>query len=156
MSQLIGDEIGFIHVIASCFALISGTLVLVLKKGTKLHIKAGYFYVINMGILLITALMIYRLFNGWGIFHNMTILSIVTLVMGMLPVWFKKPINKWKYLHFTFMYWSIIGLYAAFAAEVLTRIPDTPFYGMVGLATFAIMLMGGVFFGINKSRYIKY
>ena len=156
MSQLIGDEIGFIHVIASCFALISGTLVLAIKKGTKLHIRAGYFYVINMVVLLMTALMIYRLFNGWGIFHYMTILSIVTLVMGMLPVWLKKPINKWKYLHFTFMYWSIIGLYAAFAAEVLTRIPDTPFYGMVGLATFAIMLMGGVFFGINKSRYSRY
>lgn len=155
MSNLIGDEIGFIHVIASCFAIISGTLVLALKKGTKFHIRAGYFYVVSMVLLLVTALMIYRLFNGWGIFHYMTILSITTLVMGMLPIWFKKPINKWKHLHFTFMYWSVIGLYAAFAAEVLTRIPDTPFFGMVGVATFGIMLSGGVFFGINKMKWIK-
>lgn len=156
MSHLIGDEIGFIHVIASCLALISGTLVLTLKKGTKFHIRSGYFYVVSMGMLLVTALMIYRLFNGWGIFHYMTILSITTLAMGMFPVWFKKPIKNWKYLHFTFMYWSVIGLYAAFAAEVLTRIPDTPFFGMVGLATFGIMLLGGVFFGINKSKYRRY
>ena len=53
------------------------------------------------------------------------------------------------------MYWSVIGLYAAFAAEVLTRIPDTPFFGMVGVATFGIMLSGGVFFGINKKKWIK-
>mgnify|MGYP006270489875 CR=1 FL=1 len=32
------------------------------------------------------------------------------------------------------MYWSVVGLYAAFAAEILTRIPDTPFLNMVGLA----------------------
>ena len=130
-----------------------------MDKGTKFHIRAGYFYVVNMAVLLITALMIYRLFNGWGVFHYMTILSI-TICNGndnfkYYLIWFKKPISKWKYLHFTFMYWSVIGLYAAFAAEVLTRIPDTPFFGMVGVATFGIMLSGGVFFGINKKKWIK-
>ena len=29
--------------------------------------------------------------------------------------------------HFTFMYFSVIGLYAAFASEILTRIPE-PFF----------------------------
>ena len=73
----------------------------------------------------------------------------------MVPIWTKKPMNKWKYRHFSFMYWSVIGLYAAFAAEILTRIPKTPFFGMVGLATGVILIIGGIFFGIKKAKWIK-
>ncbi len=153
MENIVGDEIGLVHLISSCFALIFGTYILIAKKGTKQHIKIGYLYVISMGILILTAFMIYRLFNGWGIFHYTTLLSLLSIILGMVPIWTKKPLNKWKYLHFAFMYWSVIGLYAAFAAEILTRILKTPFFGMVGIATGAIMLIGGVFFGINKAKW---
>lgn len=97
MENLIGDTTGLIHVIASCCALLFGTMILVAKK----------------------------------------------------------PTNTWKYLHFTFIYWSVIGLYAAFSAEILTRIPNTPFFEMVGIATGGIMLIGGVCFGINKAKWIQ-
>jgi len=153
MENIVGDEIGLIHLISSCLALIFGTYILLAKKGTKLHIKIGYLYVISMGILICTAFMIYRLFNGWGIFHYTTLVSLISIVLGMVPIWTKKPKNNWKYLHFTFMYWSVIGLYAAFAAETLVRIPKSPFYGMVGLATGGIMLIGGIIFGINKKKW---
>ena len=155
MGKIIGDEIGLVHLISSCFALIFGTYILIAKKGTKQHIKIGYLYVISMIILILTAFMIYRLFNGWGIFHYTTLLSLITIALGMIPIWIKKPVNKWKYLHFSFMYWSVIGLYAAFSAEILARIPKTPFFGMVGIATGGIMLIGGVFFGINKDKWKK-
>ena len=155
MEYLVGDKIGLIHLISSCLALLFGTFVLISKKGTKQHVKIGYLYVINMGILILTAFMIYRLFNGWGIFHYTTLLSLITILLGMIPIWTKKPVNKWKHLHFSFMYWSVIGLYAAFAAEILTRIPKTPFFGMVGIATGLIMLIGGVIFGINKAKWRK-
>lgn len=153
MENIAGDEIGLIHLISSCLALIFGTYILVAKKGTKLHIKIGYLYVISMGILICTAFMIYRLFNGWGIFHYTTLVSLISIVLGMVPIWTKKPKNNWKHLHFTFMYWSVIGLYAAFAAETLVRIPKSSFYGMVGLATGGIMLIGGIIFGINKKKW---
>ncbi|VXA91510.1 DUF2306 domain-containing protein [Maribacter litoralis] len=155
MENIVGDGIGLVHLISSCFALIFGTYVLLAKKGTKQHIQIGYLYVISMGILILTALMIYRLFNSWGIFHYTTLLSLISIVLGMIPIWTKKPVNKWKYLHFSFMYWSVIGLYAAFAAEILVRIPETPFFGMVGIATGIIMLVGGFFFGINKAKWIN-
>jgi len=153
MENIVGDEIGLIHLISSCLALIFGTYILLAKKGTKLHIKIGYLYVISMGILICTAFMIYRLFNGWGIFHYTTLVSLISIVLGMVPIWTKKPKNNWKHLHFTFMYWSVIGLYAAFAAETLVRIPKSPFYGMVGLATGGIMLIGGIIFAINKKKW---
>lgn len=99
--------------------------------------------------------MIYRLFKGWGVFHYTTIASLLTIGLGMIPIWTKRPSKKWKYLHFSFMYWSVMGLYAAFAAEVLTRIPKTPFFEMVGIATGIIMLTGGIVFRINKSKWMK-
>ena len=155
MENLVGDSIGLIHLISSCCALLFGTLVLILRKGTKLHVKIGYLYVISMGILIATALMIYRLFNAWGIFHYATLFSLLTILLGMIPIWRKKPVHKWKYQHFSFMYWSVIGLYSAFLAEVLTRIPNVPFFGMVGLATFLVLLIGGIFFRIYRTKWIK-
>lgn len=140
---------------ASVVALISGTLVLMTRKGTKRHKQIGYVYALSMLILILSAFMIYRLFSGWGIFHYATIGSLLTLAMGMIPVWTKKPTRSWIFRHFTFMYWSIIGLYAAFAAEVLTRIPKAPFWGMVVIATLLIMIIGNVFFRINRPKWAK-
>ena len=53
------------------------------------------------------------------------------------------------------MYWSVVGLYAVFAAGVLTRIPETPFFGMVGIATGTITIIGGIFIRINKAKWVK-
>lgn len=150
-----GDIIGLIHLIASCFALVFGSLSLVLRKGTKQHKIIGYLYVISMALLIITAFMIYRLFHRWGIFHYATILSLIGIALGMVPIWTKKPVNKWQFMHFRFMYWSVIGLYSAFFAEVLTRIPKSPFFGMVGIAITVVMLIGGVVFAKNKKRWQK-
>ena len=155
MENLVGDTNGLIHLIASIIVLITGSLVLLMKKGTNRHKQIGFVYVVSMGILILTAFMIYRLFKGWGVFHYITIASLLTIGLGMIPIWTKRPSKKWKYLHFSFMYWSVMGLYAAFAAEVLTRIPKTPFFEMVGIATGIIMLTGGIVFRINKSKWMK-
>jgi uncharacterized membrane protein len=39
----------------------------------------------------------------------------------------------------------VLGLYAAFASELSVRIPERPFYTMVGIATGVIFLIGSVF-----------
>ena len=80
MEQLIGNSAGLIHLIASSLAMVTGSLVLILKKGTKLH-KRRVMYVFSMVILLITAFMIFRLFNGWGVFHYTALLSTVTILL---------------------------------------------------------------------------
>jgi len=146
LSFIIQDEIGMIHLISSLIATFFGTLVLVLKKGTQSHIRVGYVYCISMFLLLVSAFMIYRLFGSFGIFHIAALISSLTLLAGMLPIWFKYPRKKWLGYHLSFMYWSVIGLYAAFASETLTRIPETPFFGMVGVATLGITLLGNFFF----------
>lgn len=154
MSNLINNEIGFIHLMASVLALMFGSGVLVMTKGTNTHIRIGYLYAVSMVILLVTAFMLYNLFGKWGIFHYFAVISSVTLLLGMAPILFRNQINNWAYLHFSFMYWSVIGLYGAFVSEMMTRIPEVPFYNMVGFATGGVIFVGGVIFGFSKSKWM--
>lgn len=135
--------IGWIHLSASIVALISGTAVLVSRKGTRRHRLIGYIYVISMVLLLLTAFALYRLFGGFGVFHVAAVISSITIIGGVWPA-VRRRSPKWILHHFAWMYWSVLGLYAAFASELLTRLPETPFFGMVGLATGAIMFSGGM------------
>lgn len=145
--------IGLIHLAASVLALIFGTWILLTAKGTPIHRKIGYLYAFSMSVLIITAFMIYRLFGGFGIFHIAATVSTITLIGGMLPVLLRKPKNNWLGFHFSFMYWSVMGLYAAFVAEVLVRIPQTPFFRMVGIGTAAVMILAYLFFFIYKKKW---
>jgi len=104
--------------------------------------------------------MIYRLFGRFGVFHIAAIISTVTLLGGMIPVIRRKPKNSWLNLHFSFMYWSVFGLYAAFVAEMAVRLPvrtvfssATTFFIMVGVATFATMLVGQIIFFKKKKKW---
>lgn len=153
--NIISSEIGAIHLVAAVLAMVCGAFVLLKQKGTALHRRAGYSYLFFMVLLNSSAFLIYRLFGKFGIFHVLAIVSFLTLAAGMIPLLIKKPANNWANLHFNFMYWSVVGLYAAFAAEVLVRVPKTPFFGMVGVATAVIMILGCVGFFLNKKRWEK-
>ncbi len=152
MNHLAHDLTGYLHLISSVLALIFGTSILIMKKGTALHKKIGYGYVVSMVILLATSFMIYRLFGGFGLFHIFSVIGTVTLVGGMLPAILRKPAD-WVELHFHFMYWLVIGLYGAFVSEVLTRVPETPFYSMLGAAVFAVMGLGFLFWFWKKGKW---
>ena len=160
--NLVSNEIGLIHLIVSICALVFGTWVLAARKGTPTHRRVGYAYSVCMILLLVTAFMIYRLFGRFGVFHIAAIISTVTLLGGMIPVIRRKPKNSWLNLHFSFMYWSVFGLYAAFVAEMAVRLPvrtvfssATTFFIMVGVATFATMLVGQIIFFKKKKKWQK-
>lgn len=146
MHTLYHDWMGFIHLQASLIALTSGTLVLWMRKGTREHKQVGYLYTASMLTVFITSFLIYRLWGGFGIFHFAAIMGFLTLMGGMVPVILKKPSGRWIGLHYSFMYWSVIGLYTAFVSETLTRIPETPFFGMLGIATFGVMIAATIGF----------
>ena len=61
----------------------------------------------------------------------------------MIPAILRKP-KTWFNWHFNLMYWSVMGLYAAFVAEIFTRIPNMRFFWMVGVATFIVMLIANI------------
>ena len=122
--NLVSNEIGLIHLTVSIFALVFGTWVLAARKGTRAHRRVGYAYAVSMILVLVTAFMIYRLFGRFGVFHMAAIVSTVTLLGGMIPVIRRRPVNSWLNLHFSFMYWSVFGLYAAFVAGWRSGFPS--------------------------------
>ncbi len=151
--SLVGDAVGLVHLVFSVSAVVTGTMVLVAKKGTARHKLVGRVYGVSMLGVIVTAFMIYRLFGGIGVFHITALISFATLLAGMLPVLFFRSNAKWVARHSGFMYWSVMGLYGAFVAEVMVRIPDSPFFGMVGFAVGAVMLVGGIAFGYYKDSW---
>jgi len=114
--------LGWVHFIAATLSLIFGTYVLLVVKGTPFHKKIGYAYFVSMVITLVTAFMIYRLFDGWGIFHWFAILSTVALTGGMYPMFKKNRTSKDLKQHAEVMGWSVVGLYCAFISETGARL----------------------------------
>ncbi|WP_029034737.1 DUF2306 domain-containing protein [Salinimicrobium terrae] len=151
------DSIGWIHTIAAVIALITGSLVLLKTKGTFLHKMTGRVYAVSMLMVCGTAFMIYRVHNTFGILHIFALISTITLFLGMLPLYLglhKKPVVA----HLSWMYWSVIGLYCAFAAEIFTRLPTILnikntygiFYALIGLSAGIVGFIGSHFFKRKK------
>ena len=155
MENLIHSPTGGVHLVAAILAMIFGTAILFMAKGTKKHKQVGYGYVVSMFVMLGTSFFMYGLFGGFGIFHIASIASAITMLGGMIPIWRKKPVTSYRSFHFSFMYWSVIGLYAAFFSEVFTRIPETPFFGMVGIASGLTFGIGGYIFSKKKEVWFK-
>ena len=144
--------LGEVHLYSALLATLLGTIILVCKKGTKTHKRIGYAYAASMLVLNITALMIYRLFGTFGIFHYAAIISLITLMAGMIPIMVKRTDQAMMH-HVSWMYWSVIGLYAAFVSETLTRIPDKPFFTMLAVAVTITMLAGSIGFKKYKIQW---
>ncbi len=164
LEYLITDNVGLVHLIVSIIALITGSLVLGMTKGTKNHKKIGYVYSIAMLLVLITAFAMYNLFGKWGIFHWSAVLSSLTLGCGLIPIFTKKPKKNYISLHFSFMYWSVIGLYGALMAETFVRlpkivvesgIPNAMFYNMTDIAVGITMSLGAYFFIKLRPKWEK-
>ena len=105
--------------------------------------------------MLISSFLLYNLFGSFGVFHIASIVSSATLAGGMIPIITKKPGKNWVAYHFSFMYWSVLGLYGAFFSEIFTRIPETPFFGMVGIASGLTFGIGGYVFKKRKDIWFK-
>lgn len=155
------SPVGWFHLIASILALVFGTWVLITVKGTRAHRRIGYLYTVSMILLITTAFLIYRLFGRFGVFHIAAMISALTVAGGMIPALLRKPKN-WLDLHFSFMYWSVFGLYAAFVAEMAVRLPlrtmftsARTFFTTVIISTLATMLVGQLIFFAYKKRWQK-
>jgi hypothetical protein len=97
-----------------------------------------------MVLLNVTALMIYDLTGRFGPFHVAAIISLATVAAGYLPAFRRRPRGAWVPLHATLMAWSYVGLVAAFASEILTRLPGFGFWPAVFAATAAVLIGGAI------------
>lgn len=155
MNSLVHSTTGLIHLISALVALITGTIILLNTKGTRFHRKTGYGYIVSMLILNGTAFGLYRLFGRFGPFHVAALVSLITLLLGILPLINRQSSSKWLFRHLTWMYYSVIGLYAAFASEIIVRIPGLPFTAMVITASVTVTGIGIFIFIKNHQSWIK-
>jgi uncharacterized membrane protein len=122
-NNIISGWLGASHVFLATLALFTGAIVLLNKKGTSLHKKYGYTYVISMLLMNITAIPLSTLFGGLGPFHFFVLISLPTVLVAIYFPMFARHKKNWLSNHFEFMAWSYVGLVAAFFAEVVVRIP---------------------------------
>lgn len=139
------STLGWVHLVFGLVALAAGTAVLLLRKGTRWHRTLGHVYLTNMIALNVSALFIYRLYGHFGPFHWMALGSLLTLVAGMVPVFTRRPKGRWLELHAAFINGSYVGLVAATAAELTSRIPGTEnaFGPVVAGTSILVIAVGG-------------
>src|SRR3982750_2213322 len=102
--------LGLLHLSASIVALLSGAVVLLRRKGNAAHRRIGWVYVVSMVVLNVTALMIYRLTRSFGPFHVAAVVSLASLIAGIIPAWRRLPKNGWLDRHYSRMSYSYLGL----------------------------------------------
>lgn len=156
MYDFVNTPLGWFHFLTALIAMLAGAYVLFKPKGTKRHKQVGYIYVSSLLLVCASAMGIYNLTGKFGIFHILAIIGFLTLVAGMIPMFLKNIKNKHKVFHLWFMYYSVLGLYAAFASELSVRIPEKPFYAMVGIASGGIFIIGSLFIFWKEKVWSKY
>ncbi|WP_018982621.1 DUF2306 domain-containing protein [Salinimonas chungwhensis] len=143
MEAFIHGPTGAVHTIFASAALLLGAFVLFKPKGTKQHRIYGYLYVVSMLLLNITAIPITNMTGSIGFFHVFIVISLPTILMAMYYPLFARTTKNWMIKHFSYMYWSYVGLIAAFIAEVMVRLPllmgqSSPSFEQPGSATASI------------------
>ena len=140
------STLGWVHLVFAAIALGAGTAVIFMRKGTRWHRTLGHVYLTCMIALNVTALFIYKKFGIFGPFHWMAVASLLTLLVGMIPVFMRRPKGSWLQLHAGFISGSYVGLIAAAGSEVTSRIPGTDeIFGLVVSLTTALIIGVGIF-----------
>lgn len=152
-------SIGLFHLVVSLTALGSGAMVFFRRKGTRQHRQLGWVYLASMLSLNVSALLIYRLFGGFGPFHVAAIISLVTVLFGLRTAIISqrrrragRPRDpKWIEHHYFWMAYSYVGLMAAAVSEVATRVP----MGQSGAAFGITVAVASILVFVGGSRLIK-
>ncbi|MDN3643207.1 DUF2306 domain-containing protein [Lutimonas halocynthiae] len=156
MHDFVNTQLGWFHFITAMLSILAGTYILCKPKGTKLHKQVGYLYVLSMFLVCGSALGVYNITGDFGVFHVLAIAGLVTLIIGLLPLFLKRINRKHRVLHMWFMYYSVLGLYAAFVSELSLRIPEKPSYSAVGIATAIVFIVGSIFIFWKENIWRKY
>ena len=131
---------GLVHLISANVALLLGTLVLLNKKGTPRHILMARIY---LGAMVFTNGTSFALnnFGGFSPFHWLAVFSLASVLIGYSFVLRKK--GNWLPHHVGWMSGSVVGLYAALAAEISVRFFDPEaFWWVVVLASSSVIFIG--------------
>ena len=115
-----------LHTLLAVVALAAGAWNLTARKGTRRHRQVGYVYAGSMGGMLATSFFIFELFGGFGVFHVMTIVSGVTLALGLYFPLRRQRHPHWIEHHYFWMSYSYVGLVMAGGSHLFGLVPGLP------------------------------
>lgn len=145
------DALGHAHLGAALEALFAGALVILMRKGTRLHVVCGYFYFFAMLGVNASALLKYDLTGEANMFHAAALISLATLIAAYAMVLRFRRSRKTGDIaaHGALMIWSYYGLVVALVAEIFTRAVPFMLHGEGGWLRFtaalgAFMLVTGL------------
>ena len=118
MDEISRSPISLTHISFAIAALLSGTLVLLLPKGTVRHQRVGHAYVASMMVVLTTAFGIYRLFGCFNFVYWAAVLSWMALPGGLGAVWLWTYLRHWLRWYYLGMSLSVSGLDGIFVVKV--------------------------------------
>lgn len=148
------SSINLIHTIFSVLALISGAVVIMQTKGTTAHKRYGYTYCISMVILIATSFMIFDLFEGFGAYHALAIVSLVTLCLGMFFPLFKRNYSGWVIQHYMWMSYSYVGLVMAGGSHLFAVFPTWPSWLSITLFWVLPYVAGSILIFRNRKKIL--
>jgi len=138
-----------IHTTLGSIALVSGAAVVLLPKGTPLHRRIGRSYVLAMLALCVLAFTIRGstpFFGGFGAFHLMALVSLVTIGLGMRAVRMRAT-PDWRSTHLGWMLWSYVGLVMATGSH-LVRPLFLALRDPIGNSSVAMIVTGVLLWGV--------
>jgi uncharacterized membrane protein len=100
------------HLVAAVSALLVGSVVLLLPKGTPTHRAVATVYVIALVLVDVAALLLHRE-NAFGVFHALALSSLLTIAVGLFPLLVGRRSPRVIATHAYCMTWSYSGLVAA-------------------------------------------
>ena len=114
--------LGTAHTVLAVASLILGAMVFFQQKGGARHRLLGYLYAGALLLVNLSALSVYRESPALGPFHILALISLATLSGGFIPAFRRWPKGSWLRTHAYFMSWSYVGLVAAGAAQMATKL----------------------------------
>ncbi len=140
LDHLQSHLIGSAHLLTALAALAFGATVIARRKGTRTHRWMGRCYLLAMLAMNATSLTIYEVFGGFGPFHWLALISLASILGGYVAAMRRAP--GWIYRHAYYMVGSYVGLVAALAAEIASRIPGWTFGSSVVISSLIIIAIG--------------
>ena len=116
-----GNTISLLHVGSALLALLLALVVLIAPKGTRLHKRMGYAFAITLLLVNGSAVLMYNLTGRFNFLHVFAMISLASLIYGMIPAIRRKPAN-WLRRHISGMTGAALGVWAAGLAELTIRV----------------------------------
>jgi uncharacterized membrane protein len=112
---------GMIHAALALLCIAVGLIQLLRPKRGAGHRARGYLYVYAVLVADGTALLVYQFTGQFNLLHAGAMLNLFCIVMAVVPLLRSPRPSNWRYVHYTWIAWSYVGLIAAAATEVVVR-----------------------------------